>query len=96
MPSELFSVPQAVNLGKLVLAAYDLFTQGDPDDFLPPAGYRLVSKIYADDITDDSVAVKVFGFIGRMLPRLSLPFAARKEAPTGFWISISRLPPFRM
>jgi predicted lipase len=65
MASEPFSVPQAAQLGEFILAAYDLYAQGDPDDFVPPDGYNLISKIYADDITDDTAEFKVFGFIGQ-------------------------------
>ncbi|MGO9110090.1 MAG: lipase family protein [Thermoguttaceae bacterium] len=65
MPSELFSVPQAVQLGNFVLAAYDLYTQGNPDDFIPPVGYDLASKVYADDVTDGTAEFKVFGFIAK-------------------------------
>ncbi len=68
MPSESFSAQQAVQLGKLVLAAYDLFTDGDPAGFMPPAGYSLVSKVYADDVTDNTAEFKVFGFIAKNGP----------------------------
>jgi predicted lipase len=47
------------------LAAYDLHEEGDPTNFVPPAGYNLISKIYADDITNDPVAATVFGFIAQ-------------------------------
>ena len=63
MPSDTFSIAAAIELGQFILAAYDLFTAGDPADFVPPAGYQLVSKIYADDITDNLPDFKVFGFI---------------------------------
>lgn len=65
MPSSTFSIPQALQLGRFVLAAYDLFTANDPPGFAPPDGYSLVSKIYADDITDGVPDYKVFGFIAR-------------------------------
>ncbi|MGA2031993.1 MAG: lipase family protein [Thermoguttaceae bacterium] len=61
----MFSVPQALQLGQFVLAAYDLFAESDPSTFVPPAGYSLVSKVYADDVTDDTAAFKVFGFIAQ-------------------------------
>ena len=67
MPSAPFSTTQAVELGKFVLSAYDLFSNPDPDA-VPglPAGYALVAKIYADDITTGVVSdFKVFGFIAR-------------------------------
>lgn len=64
MPST-FSIPDAIKLGRFVLAAYDLYTAGDPPDFAPPDGYSLVAKIYADDITDNLPDYKVFGFIAR-------------------------------
>lgn len=64
MPST-FSIPEALQLGQFVLAAYDLFTANDPPGFVPPGGYSLVSKIYADDITDGIPDYKVFGFIAR-------------------------------
>jgi predicted lipase len=54
-----------VELGRFILAAYDLFAAGDPPAFALPAGYQLVSKIYADDLTDNLPAFKVFGFIGQ-------------------------------
>jgi predicted lipase len=65
MPAATFSVPEAVELGKFILAAYDLFAANDPSDFVPPAGYQLVTKIYADDLTDGLPDYKVFGFIGQ-------------------------------
>lgn len=60
-----FSIPEALQLGQFVLAAYDLFTAGDPANFTPPNGYTLAEKIYADDITDGVPDYKVFGFIAR-------------------------------
>lgn len=60
-----YSASEAVRLGMLVLTAYDLDTQGDPPDFRPPNPYTLVSKVYADDITDHDPDYKVFGFIAR-------------------------------
>lgn len=60
-----YSVSEAVELGNLVLAAYDLYTQHDPPGFKPPAPYTLVSKIYADDITDGVPDFKVFGFVAK-------------------------------
>ncbi|HTU93417.1 MAG TPA: lipase family protein [Gemmataceae bacterium] len=65
MPPSIFSIPEALQLGQFVLAAYDLFTANDPPGFVPPGGYSLVSKIYADDITDGVPDYKVFGFIAR-------------------------------
>lgn len=65
MPSATFSVPEAVELGKFLLAAYDLSNTNDPPDFVPPASYQLVSKIYADDLTDNLPDYKVFGFIAQ-------------------------------
>jgi predicted lipase len=65
MPSATFSVAEAVELGKFILAAYDMFNAGDPPDFVPPGGYQLVSKIYADDLTDNLPDFKVFGFIAQ-------------------------------
>jgi predicted lipase len=65
MPSPPFSITQAVKLGDFVQAAYQLFFDNDPPDFTPPAGYTLVSKIYADDITDDVPDFMVFGFVAR-------------------------------
>ncbi|MGH7174314.1 MAG: lipase family protein [Gemmataceae bacterium] len=68
MPSATFSIPEALQLGQFVLAAYDLYTANDPPGFVPPSGYSLVSKIYADDITDGVPDYKVFGFIARSGP----------------------------
>jgi predicted lipase len=65
MPSAPFSVPQAVQLGQFVLAAYELYTSGDPPNFVPPANYQLVTKIYADDLTDNLPDYKVFGFVAQ-------------------------------
>lgn len=65
MTSATFSIPEALKLGQFVLAAYDLFTANDPPNFVPPDGYSLVSKIYADDITDGVPDYKVFGFVAR-------------------------------
>jgi predicted lipase len=65
MPSLPFSVAQAVELGKFILAAYDLFNANDPPAFTPPAGYQLVSKLYADDLTDNLPDFMVFGFIAQ-------------------------------
>jgi predicted lipase len=60
-----FSVSDAVGLGGFIQAAYDLFAANDPPDFTPPDGYQLVSKIYADDLTDNLPDFKVFGFIAQ-------------------------------
>jgi predicted lipase len=68
MPPQAFSVPEALELGGFILAAYDLFAANDPPDFSPPDGYTLISKIYADDITDGVPDFKVFGFIARSGP----------------------------
>jgi len=65
MPPAVFSVSEALQLGRFVLAAYDLFASGDPAAFAPPESYSLVSKIYADDITDGVPDFKVFGFVAR-------------------------------
>lgn len=65
MPSLPYSTALAVQLGKLVLSAYDLYDQNDPAGFAPPPGYTLLSKVYADDITDDSADYEVFGFVAR-------------------------------
>jgi hypothetical protein len=70
MPSATFSVPEAVQLGQFTLAAYDLFEANDPANFVPPAGSELVSKMYADDLTDNLPDFKVFGVI-------SIPIAQR-------------------
>lgn len=68
MPPATFSIPEALELGQFILAAYDLFAAKDPAGFTPPGGYTLVSKIYADDITDGVPDYKVFGFIARSGP----------------------------
>ncbi len=65
MPSPPFSLADALQLGQFVQAAYELFATGDPPDFAPPQGCSLVSKVYADDITDGLPDLKVFGFIAR-------------------------------
>ena len=65
MPAAIFSISEAVELGQFVLAAYGLFAANDPADFVPPAGYQLISKVYADDLTDNLPDYKVFGFIAR-------------------------------
>jgi predicted lipase len=65
MPSGTFTVAEAVQLGQFVLAAYDLFAANDPPGFAPPAGYQLVTKIYADDLTDDLPLYMVFGFVAQ-------------------------------
>jgi predicted lipase len=65
MPSLPFSTADAMQLGHFVIAAYDLFAAGDPPVFTPPAGYTLVSKLYADDLTDGLPDFKVFGYIAR-------------------------------
>jgi predicted lipase len=62
MPSAVFSPTEAVELGQFVLQAYNLFG-GLP--LVLPAGYTLVTPIYADDITDNDPDYKVFGFIAR-------------------------------
>jgi predicted lipase len=69
MPSAVFDPAEAVQLGQLVLAAYDLYSSGAAAPVLPP-GYTLVSNIYADDITDNDPAYKVFGFIARKGPEV--------------------------
>ena len=53
MPFPIFSIQEAIDLGRFVLAAYDLFARNDPPGFAPPGGYTLVVKLYADDITDN-------------------------------------------
>ena len=68
MPSPLFSLDDALQLGRFVEAAYALFNSGDPPDFVPPDNYTLVKKLYADDITDNLPDFKVFGFIARSGP----------------------------
>jgi predicted lipase len=68
MPPAVFSIPEAVELGRFVPAAYDLFAANDLAAFTPPAGYTLVSKVYADDLTDTTPEFKVFGFIARSGP----------------------------
>ncbi|HLN28762.1 MAG TPA: lipase family protein [Gemmataceae bacterium] len=65
MPSDAFNLQEALMLGGFVQAAYDLFLAGDPPNFTPPAGYQLVSKIYADDITDNLPDYFVFGYVAR-------------------------------
>jgi predicted lipase len=65
MPSAPFTLGQAIELGQFVAAAYKLLADGDPPTFAPPPGYALVTKLYADDITDDVPDYKVFGFIAR-------------------------------
>jgi predicted lipase len=65
MPSPAFDIQEALQLGQFVQAAYDLFQSGDPPDFTPPAGYTLVTKVYADDITDGIPDYMVFGYIAR-------------------------------
>jgi predicted lipase len=65
MPSPIFDIQAALQLGQFVQAAYELFSAGDPPDFIPPAGYTLVTKVYADDITDDVPDFRVFGYIAR-------------------------------
>ncbi len=65
MTASVFSVTEAVELGRFILAAYDLFAANDPPAFTPPDGYALVSKVYADDLTDGLPVYKVFGFIAR-------------------------------
>lgn len=84
MPSATFSIPEALQLGQFVLAAYDLFTANDPPGFVPPDGYSLVSKIYADDITDDIPDYKVFGFIARSGPDVVVAIRGTEDVPE--WI----------
>src|SRR5216684_8764227 len=46
----------------------NLFTSGREQtgpNFVPTAGYQLVSKIYADDLTDNLPDFKVFGFVAQ-------------------------------
>lgn len=66
MRSAVFSVIEALRLGKFVLAAYDLYTMGDQANFAPPDGYKLVSKIYADEITVEQEDYRVFGYIAQL------------------------------
>jgi predicted lipase len=63
---ELFSVTRALQLGRFVSSAYDLFSAGDPPSPVLPDGYSLVSKVYAADITDGLPVYKVFGLIARL------------------------------
>jgi predicted lipase len=65
MATVAFDVANALKLGRFLQAAYDLFSSGDPPGFIPPDGYTLVHKVYADDITDGLPLYKVFGFIAR-------------------------------
>ena len=65
MPAGTFSVAEAVQLGKFILAAYDLFAANDPPNFVPPNGCQLVCKLYADDLTDNLPDYKVFGFVAQ-------------------------------
>ena len=68
MPSPPFDVQEALELGQFIQAAYDLFLSGDPPTFALPTGYTLVTKLYADDITDGVPDFKVFGYIARTPP----------------------------
>jgi predicted lipase len=65
MSSAIFSVEEAIDLGRHVLAAYDLFITDDPADFTPPDDYGLVTKVYADDITDGVPDYQVFGYVAQ-------------------------------
>jgi hypothetical protein len=47
----------AVDLGTFVLAAHYLFAAGDPPNF--GSGYHRISKLYADDLTDNLPEFKV-------------------------------------
>jgi hypothetical protein len=64
-----FDLPQALTLGTFVQAAYTLYLQGDPPSFVPPLGYSLIKKLYADDLADgidlDDPDYQVFGYIAR-------------------------------
>jgi len=61
----MLDLQNAIQLGHFVQAAYELFAANDPPNFTPPPGYTLISKVYADDITDNDPRYKVFGFIAR-------------------------------
>ena len=63
MPSAIFSAAEAVELGKFVLDAYTLFSS--PAGFVLPAGYALVTELFADDITDSLPDYFSFGFIAK-------------------------------
>src|ERR1700728_4225166 len=64
MSSDVFSIDEAVQLGEFVQQAYNLYSPGG-SSFVLPAGYSLVTPIYADDITDNVADYKIFGFIAR-------------------------------
>jgi predicted lipase len=64
MPSNVFNPVEAVQLGQFVVQAYNQYSPGGAA-FVLPAGYTLVTNIYADDITDHDPDYKMFGFIAR-------------------------------
>jgi predicted lipase len=64
MSSDVFLIDEAVQLGQFVAQAYNLYSPGG-SSFVLPAGYSLVTPIYADDITDNVSDYKIFGLIAR-------------------------------
>jgi hypothetical protein len=63
MSTPTFSVPEAIQVGRFVQAAYTLY--GDPPSFALLADYELAAALYADDITDNVPDYVKVGFIAR-------------------------------
>src|SRR6266851_5415403 len=76
----------------------NLFTSGREQtgpNFVPTAGYQLVSKIYADDLTDRLPDFKVFGFVAQSGSDVVVAIRGTEEYSSGSWTPISFRFPFR-
>jgi triacylglycerol lipase len=60
-----YSPDLAVSLGRHVRQAYALYFKGDPADFVPYAGYGLIAKIYANDLSRKIGGHSVYGYVAQ-------------------------------
>src|SRR5438105_1585241 len=60
-----YSAAMAVTLGRHVQAAYALYFDQEPADFVPYGGYALLAKIYADDGNAKHPGRTVYGYVAQ-------------------------------
>ncbi len=66
MPVLPFDVNTAIELGEFVADAYSIYRAADPATFvLSNPGYKIVHRLYADDLFDGIPGYVLFGFIAR-------------------------------